>query len=76
MPRIEPIELYTKAVLYHGQAEYDKSAECLSQARGAHQVSPIIRAQIGDLLAPGTIANEAVLGVIATEVTKKGDSNE
>ena len=73
MPNAEPIKQYVNAVLALKGKQPDMSSSYLARSLGSKNVKipPVIRNNVQKLLKSNTLANDAVLKILSTEVAKR-----
>lgn len=73
MPNSEPIKQYVNAVLSLKGKQPILSSSYLARSLGSKKVftPPAIRNNIKKLLTPNTLANDAILKILSTEVAKR-----
>lgn len=72
MPSPEPIKKYVAAVKAKSR---EVAAQLLSESMGAERPSECIKNSVDVLLTPDSLANDAVLTVVASEVAKRKGRN-
>ena len=76
MPTSEPLRLYLEALESYNQGNRETAAQKLAEAFGAKEPSPVITNSLDRFLNYGSMPNDVALQIIATEVSKRGGSNE
>ena len=73
MPSSEPIKLYVNAVLALKGNQPELSSSYLARSLGSKKVKvpPVIRNNVQKLLKSNTLANDAMLKIVSTEVAKR-----
>ena len=73
MPRVEPIKQYVNAVLALRGNQPELSSSYLARSLGSKKVKvpPVLRNNIKKFLTPNTLANDAMLKIVSTEVAKR-----
>jgi hypothetical protein len=71
MPNTEPITKYLAAVDAQKNGDRETACSLLSEAMGAKKPSNVITGSVERLLAPGTLANEVTLEIVANEVSRR-----
>jgi hypothetical protein len=72
VPTAEPIKLYIEAKEAYDRGDREAAVQLLAQSLGADEPSDVLRNSIGKLLSRDTLANDAILQIISTEVAKSG----
>ncbi|HUV52280.1 MAG TPA: hypothetical protein VMW64_04310 [Dehalococcoidia bacterium] len=76
MPSAKPLKLYLEALENYNQGNRETAAQKLAEAFGAKEPSPVITNSLDKFLDYGSRPNDAVLQIIATEVSKSGGNND
>jgi hypothetical protein len=71
MPNTEPIAKYMAAVEAQKTGDRETACALLTKAMGAKKPSNVITVSVERLLAPGTLANEVALSIVASEVSRR-----
>ena len=73
MPNSEPIKQYVNAVLALKGNHPDMSSSYLARSLGSKKVKvpPVLRNNVKKFLTPNTLANDAMLKIVSTEVAKR-----
>ena len=73
MPSSEPIKQYVNAVLALKGNQPELSSSYLARSLGSKKIKvpPVLRNNIKKFLTPNTLANDSVLKIISTEVSKR-----
>jgi len=75
MPNVKALRRYQDALEHYRKGESGEAAQALSEALGTPEPSAVIKGSLERLLEKGTLANDAILTVLATEVSK-GEKHE
>ncbi len=72
MPTSEPLKNYLEALESYNQGNRKEAAQKLAEAFGAKEPSHVIINSLDKLFKDGSMANDATLQIIATEIAKSG----
>lgn len=76
MAKALPIKTYLQAVNTFKGGNKAEAAQLLAEALGVKEPTPIIISSIDKLLADDSLANDAILGIVAGEVSKRNDKQK
>lgn len=71
MPNPLAIKKYLAAKEAYDKGEHDDAAQLLAESLGAEHPSSVIEHSLGRLLEVDTLANDAILGILASETSKR-----